>query len=162
MEMASFSSLSYVDIPAYARRLDDTGSPSGSPVLEKEQPRTLPQIVTALPHSDSSSAAVASPRVAEDPASPRQSAFNIPALLLSSALPSGPVQSDPRGQGKLLSTKDPLSIPITTANFRRFVAKVGPVFWLQDRVEEVVTWKKGWKVTCAWMAAYAFLCEHLR
>jgi hypothetical protein len=60
-----------------------------------------------------------------------------------------------------MSTKDPLSLPTTTTNFRRFVGKCGPVFWFQDRVEEIFTWKKGWKVTTAWMAAYSFLCAHL-
>ncbi|KAF8677887.1 hypothetical protein AX14_004745 [Amanita brunnescens Koide BX004] len=57
-----------------------------------------------------------------------------------------------------MSTKDPLSVPILTVNFRRFVSCVGPVFWLQDRIEEIVVWKKGWKVTCAWLCAYGFFC----
>jgi len=59
---------------------------------------------------------------------------------------------------KLLSTRDPLSIPITTVNFRRFVSKSGPVFWLQDRLEEVVMWRKGNRYTAVWMGVYAFLC----
>lgn len=58
-----------------------------------------------------------------------------------------------------MSTKDPLSIPIMTVNFKRFTSKVGPVYWMQDRIEEILTWKKGWKVTAVWMSAYAFLCE---
>ncbi|PFH47925.1 hypothetical protein AMATHDRAFT_6307 [Amanita thiersii Skay4041] len=58
----------------------------------------------------------------------------------------------------LLSTKDPLSVPIMSANFRRFVSCVGPVFWLQDRIEEIVMWRKGWRVTGTWMATYAFFC----
>ena len=60
-----------------------------------------------------------------------------------------------------MSTKDPLSVPILTVNFRRFVSCVGPVFWLQDRIEEIVVWKKGWKVTCAWLCAYGFFCTFL-
>lgn len=59
----------------------------------------------------------------------------------------------------LLSSKDPLSLPIMTNNFKRFVAKVGPVFWFQDRVEEILFWKRGWKHTTTWMALYAFLCK---
>ncbi|KIJ17533.1 hypothetical protein PAXINDRAFT_179567, partial [Paxillus involutus ATCC 200175] len=58
----------------------------------------------------------------------------------------------------LLSTRDSLSLPIMTSNFRRFIAKIGPVFWLQDRIEEIVLWKKGWRRTTVWLAAYAFLC----
>ncbi|KIJ58392.1 hypothetical protein HYDPIDRAFT_34227 [Hydnomerulius pinastri MD-312] len=54
----------------------------------------------------------------------------------------------------LLSTRDPLSLPIMTSDFRCFVAQVGDVFWLQDRVEEVMLWKKGWKRTTAWLAVY--------
>ena len=57
-----------------------------------------------------------------------------------------------------MSTRDPLSIPITTVNFRRFVSKSGPVFWLQDRVEEVVMWRRGNRYTAVWMGVYAFLC----
>lgn len=84
-------------------------------------------------------------------------------MLLSSALqlpanaPAAPRMHGGKGV-KLLSTRDPLSIPITTTNFRRFVAKSGPIFWLQDRVEEIVLWRKSWKYTLVWMAAYAFIC----
>jgi hypothetical protein len=35
---------------------------------------------------------------------------------------------------------------------------VGPVFWLQDRVEEVVLWKRGASWTTIWMAGYTLLC----
>lgn len=38
------------------------------------------------------------------------------------------------------------------------MARVGPVFWLQDRVEEVLMWRCGWKYTGIWIAGYAFLC----
>jgi len=88
--------------------------------------------------------------------------MNLSQMLLSSALPVPAGMSSPRskttGAPKLLSTKDPLSLPITTANFKKFVAKSGPVFWLQDRIEEIITWKLGWKYTSVWMAVYAFLC----
>jgi hypothetical protein len=36
------------------------------------------------------------------------------------------------------------------------------VFWLQDRVEEIITWRKDWKVTVLWMAIYSFLCYYPR
>lgn len=60
----------------------------------------------------------------------------------------------------LLSNRDPLSIQITSVNFKRFVERVGPVFWLQDRIEEILLWRRGWKVTGAWLAAYGLLCSH--
>ncbi|PPQ99656.1 hypothetical protein CVT26_009190 [Gymnopilus dilepis] len=62
----------------------------------------------------------------------------------------------------LLSSRDPLSLPIMSTNFKRFVSIVGPVFWLQDRVEEVLLWKRGWMRTGVWMAAYALLCFYPR
>jgi hypothetical protein len=85
---------------------------------------------------------------------------NLPDLLLSSTLqiPTNVSSENPRNVSQLLSTRDPLSVPTTTVNFRRFISRVGPVFWLQDRIEEIVTWKKGWKVTAMWMIAYSFLC----
>lgn len=143
------ATLEYVEVPAYATRLQ-AKRPTPGPL------RPEPKIVTSLPQpppdSPSSSA----------PLSPSKLVFsNIPAMLLSSTLqiPSNPVV-DARGGGvKLMSTKDPLSIPIMTVNFKRFTSKVGPVYWMQDRIEEILTWKKGWKVTAVWMSAYAFLCE---
>ena len=93
---------------------------------------------------------------------PTRSVFgNLPSLLLTSPLqiPTNPFNENPRNVSQLLSTRDPLSIPITTVNFRRFIGKIGPLFWLQDRIEEIVTWRKGWKVTVMWMIAYSFLCE---
>ncbi|KIJ59664.1 hypothetical protein HYDPIDRAFT_33002 [Hydnomerulius pinastri MD-312] len=112
--------------------------------------------------------------------SPTKSALSlVPQLLLSSSLPTSastpsatPSTSttpsatttftsttNPRAPPhSLLSTRDPLSLPIMTSNFRRFVAKIGPVFWLQDRVEEVILWKKGWRRTTVWLAVYGFLC----
>ena len=56
------------------------------------------------------------------------------------------------------NTREPLSITTTTINFKRFIVKSGLVFWFLDQVEEVVMWRKGWKVTGVWMASYAFLC----
>jgi hypothetical protein len=160
-------SLNYVNIPAHARRLH--GSADGPSSVASTAPKALPRITTALPHPELApsypypiGSALAA---AGDPATPSKAAsFNLPAMLLSSALPNMPTQSDPRsgaaaGAPRLLSTRDPLSIPITTQNFRRFVSKIGPVFWLQDRVEEVMMWRKGWKVTLVWMAVYSFLCE---
>ncbi|KAF8125165.1 hypothetical protein EV363DRAFT_682104 [Boletus edulis] len=90
-------------------------------------------------------------------------------MLLSASIPTPPLPSsiiasaiatpNPRlASHSLVSTRDPLSVPIMTANFRRFVSRVGPVFWLQDRIEEIVLWKKGWKRTTVFLAAYGFFC----
>lgn len=145
--------LDYVSVPSYASPLR-AGSPTSS--------RPAPRLTTALPHprADDNTSTPTSAH-ASSPALASPGGLNLPALLLSSALPAGTTTTaHPRkaGGAKLLSAKDALSIPITTVNFRRFVSKCGPVFWVQDRVEEVVMWRRGWKLTAVWAAAYAFLC----
>ena len=137
----------------------------------------IPACATVVPpdvknHSDAKVHASLPPpsQSADDPPSPSsaqgntptRSVFgNLPSLLLTSSLqiPTNVSNENPRNVSQLLSTRDPLSIPITTVNFRRFIGKIGPIFWLQDRIEEIVTWRKGWKVTVMWMIAYGFLCE---
>ena len=139
--------MDYVDIPSVANRL----SPKDG------RPIQLPlHIQTSVKPIDPS----ASPT---EPATAKTMLGNLPAMLLASTagIPTSGNLSGQRDSGALISTRDPLSIPITTANFRRFVSKVGPIFWLQDRIEEILMWKKGWKVTTAWMAVYAFFCQSL-
>ncbi|KAK1224884.1 hypothetical protein PQX77_012196 [Marasmius sp. AFHP31] len=60
----------------------------------------------------------------------------------------------------LLSNKDPLSIPIMSVNFKEFIQRVGPVFWLQDRIEEIVCWRRGWKMTC-YFPKLIFVLPHI-
>ena len=104
---------------------------------------------------------------------------NVSDLLLSSLLPpglpklpssttasSGPGLSPGAGakDGKglarpreLSTVREGLRLDVMSNNFRRFVTKVGPVFWLQDRVEEVLFWRKPtW--TWAWLMAWAAIC----
>ncbi|CDO69912.1 hypothetical protein BN946_scf184884.g71 [Trametes cinnabarina] len=150
------ATLDYVDVPACAIR------------LRSDQPNKdiypASKVVTFLPRPDHSPVRSTSSPIVQ-PTSPSKTGANITSMLLSSALqmptnaPSTPRMHDAKkGALRLLSTRDPLSIPITTVNFRRFVAKSGPIFWLQDRVEEIVLWKRSWKYTLVWMAGYAFLC----
>ncbi|OJA15820.1 hypothetical protein AZE42_04034 [Rhizopogon vesiculosus] len=140
------STFDYVNIPGDVIRLQST--PTDNPV------RPSTKISTSLP----------SPPPSPDAPTTSSTIFNptksLSTFLLSTSLPASiPTSANPRKSSTaLLSTRDPLSIPITTVNFRRFVARVGPVFWLQDRVEEVLMWKRGWKVTAVWIAVYAFLC----
>ena len=140
------STFDYVDIPPDVIRLQSP--PATNPV------RPFTKISTSLPPQSPS----------PDAPSPTTSTFNptksLSSILLNTSFPvSIPTSPCPRKSNMtLLSTRDPLSIPITTVNFRRFVARVGPVFWLQDRVEEVLMWKRGWKVTAVWISVYAFLC----
>ncbi|KAG2344391.1 hypothetical protein BDR05DRAFT_961741 [Suillus weaverae] len=140
------STFDYVEIPPDAIRLQS--SPASNPV------RPLTRISTSLPSCSPIPAAAAA---ASTTFSPTKS---LSALLLNTSFPTSiPTSASPRKSSTaLLSTRDPLSIPITTVNFRRFVARVGPVFWLQDRVEEVLMWRCGWKYTGVWIASYAFLC----
>ncbi|KAF9525859.1 hypothetical protein CPB83DRAFT_858754 [Crepidotus variabilis] len=173
--MATFE---YIEIPAGATRL------RAVPKDERSQPhqemRPAPKISTSLPNPSPPS----SPNSLKRRASLLSSGVNsvtsptlgvFPQLLLSAALPpmtptapsGGSTSMNPRRKLEpdkplLLSSKDPLSLPIMTNNFKRFIMVVGPVFWLQDRVEEIVMWKRGWLWTSIWMAAYSLLCFYPR
>jgi hypothetical protein len=140
------STFDYVDIPPDVIRLQSP--PTSNPV------RPFTKISTPFPSPSPSPDALPT---ASTTFSPTKS---LSTLLLSTSLPTSiPTYATPRKSSTtLLSTRDPLSIQITTVNFSRFIARVGPVFWLQDRVEEVLMWKRGWKVTAVWISAYAFLC----
>ncbi|KIR57648.1 hypothetical protein I314_06543 [Cryptococcus bacillisporus CA1873] len=90
---------------------------------------------------------------------------NVSDMLLSSLLPpnlpklpSGGVRGiDGGGPRQLTTQREALSVPLLSNNFRRFVTRVGPVFWLQDRIEEVLYWRKPvW--TWAWILTWAFIC----
>jgi hypothetical protein len=140
------ATLEYVDIPACATLLPSDVKHRADIKVQTSFPPTSNTVAT------------------DDQASPttaqvtRAVIGNIPSLLLAS-IPTNSSAENPRNVVQLMSTRDPLSVPITTINFRRFISRIGPVFWLQDRVEEIITWRKGWKVTVLWMAIYSFLCQ---
>ncbi|KAF9000350.1 hypothetical protein BDZ89DRAFT_1170371 [Hymenopellis radicata] len=144
-----------VEIPPCATRL---------PRKSDKAKRPSPKIRTSLPLPEPS--IDGKPPPVNAPMSPTKSAaLNLLPNLLMSSVPSGTPEYHwfhrrPKKADKvpLMSAKDPLSIPVMSVNFRRFVSKIGAVFWMQDRVEEIVMWRRGWKVTTTWMAAYAFLC----
>jgi hypothetical protein len=140
----------YVDIPACAAVV----SPEAN-----NRPDT--KVHTSPPPTSHATDDSVSPS-AQGNNTPTRTVFkNLPGLLLTSTLqiPSNPFNENPRNVPQLLSTRDPLSVPTITVNFRRFVSRVGPLFWLQDKIEEIVTWRKGWKVTVMWMIAYSFFCQ---
>lgn len=137
--------MDYVQIPSFASRIDS------------QLPNAPAKVETKPPQSDHLS--VTPQSSSREPPTPKQP-FNIASAILASgiAIPS-PSPRNPRKKTGLLSSKEPLSLPTTTNNFRRFALRSGPIFWLQDRVEEIVMWKKSYKVTAAWMCTYAFLCK---
>ncbi|KAF5348576.1 hypothetical protein D9756_009653 [Leucocoprinus leucothites] len=157
------ATLDYIEVPSCATRLEDS---------DTIQPAH--KIVTTLPQPDPAESHNGRHQRSSSATSPTgfttsPMAF-IPQILMGS-IPTVPVTgpaapSPPTNPRKklepekvtLLSSRDPLSLPIMTNNFKRFVAKVGPVFWFQDRIEEIVFWKRGWRRTTSWMALYAFLC----
>ncbi|KAF9427319.1 hypothetical protein BGZ94_005125 [Podila epigama] len=51
----------------------------------------------------------------------------------------------------------PLTIQATTINFTRFVHKTTGLFWFQDRVEDIFTWKDPWNTTFV-LVLYCFVC----
>ncbi|KAG8936400.1 hypothetical protein FRC02_002624 [Tulasnella sp. 418] len=160
----------YVEIPPYASLIPEyeeteQSSLKLSPSSLGLSTKQLPLASSSLPASPSN--APLSPRqVPGTPSSTNGIFSNFSSMVVNQALASLPsplpAQSTQRRNAQLLSAKDPLSIPITSANFRRFIAKCGFVFWLQDRGEEIIMWRRGWKYTSAWMAVYAFLCYYPR
>ncbi|KAJ1307655.1 hypothetical protein OPQ81_001748 [Rhizoctonia solani] len=163
---------SYVTIPTNATVLPtksseaSEGCSSQAPSRENASPLSVRATMEAM-QLKSSAQSVTSPTSGAPQSPMRASSFSIPSILLAATtqtIPTGP--TSPRevleSNGKLLSNRDSLSIQITTANFRRFVSRSGPVFWFQDRVEEIILWKRGWPYTSAWGCAYAFLCIYPR
>ncbi|KAL5482477.1 hypothetical protein ACEPAI_9071 [Sanghuangporus weigelae] len=138
--------MDYVPIPSYAKLIDDKHSNSRAAKVATRPPK-------------SENATISPPSPATVPQSPTKQPFNIPSAILAAgiSIPS-PSPRTTRKAPQLLSTREPLSLPTTTTHFRRFAARSGPIFWVQDRTEEIIMWKKGWKVTTAWMMAYAFIC----
>ncbi|KAF9189576.1 hypothetical protein BGZ51_009471 [Haplosporangium sp. Z 767] len=51
----------------------------------------------------------------------------------------------------------PLTIQATTINFTRFVHKTTGLFWFQDRIEDIMTWKDPWNTTFV-LVLYCFVC----
>ncbi|KAF8650331.1 hypothetical protein AX16_005293 [Volvariella volvacea WC 439] len=157
--------MNYLEIPSSATQLRPARSTNGSTNGVRPAQKVYTSIPTSTPppspsrmRSDSSSSSLSSPTFSL-----------LPQMLFSTAIPAQPSGSstNPRKGGKskgpvLLTNRDPLSIPITTNNFKRFVARVGPIFWVQDRIEEIMFWRRGWRMTCSWMALYAFLCYYPR
>ena len=182
------ATLDYIDIPVGAMRLrgiPDTINGKMGQVNNDIRPAA--KIMTGLPNPSPPSSPTSSKRrgslsstsSALSPSSPAIS--HLPQLLLSSSLPpsslnpaspsssnatpiTGPSATPQSSRKKnhsftLLSSRDPISIPLMTTNFKRFVSVIGPVFWLQDRIEEILLWKRGWLRTTVWMTSYAFLCS---
>lgn len=138
----------YVDIPACAAVV---------PPEANNRPDT--NVHTSPPPASHATDDPVSPSSAQANTPTRTVFKNLPGLLLTSLpIAIDVFNGNPRNVSQLLSTRDPLSVHTTTVNFRRFVSRVGPLFWLQDRIEEIVTWK-GWKGTVMWMIAYSFLCQ---
>ncbi|GAA5820904.1 hypothetical protein JCM3770_004860 [Rhodotorula araucariae] len=71
-------------------------------------------------------------------------------LLVGAVLKAG-------GPSTVQGSKEALSLGSTTANFRRFVQKSGPIFVAQDAVEAVLRWEDPAK-TVFFAAAWAMLC----
>lgn len=129
--------------------------------LQGKKTHNKPKLVMSIPKPTIPGEATSSPTTAQS-SSPTRQTLGISNLLLSSTLhlPNSPPISLRDGV-PMLSTREPLSLQATTVNFRRFVSRSGAIFWLQDRIEEVLMWRKGGKVTLTWMAIYAFFCSLL-
>ena len=160
--------LDYIDIPVGATRLRSLSNSSNN--AKSHDIRPAPKITTSIPNPSpppsptsmkrrpsilsSTAASLASPSLSLFPQF-MLSAWLPPLSPNSSATPPPPASNSNHSH---LSSRDPLSLPIISTNFKRFASIVGPVLWLQDRVEEIILWKTGPARTLIWMAAYSFIC----
>ncbi|EGG00369.1 uncharacterized protein MELLADRAFT_111926 [Melampsora larici-populina 98AG31] len=76
---------------------------------------------------------------------------------LNATSQSHPTQSSPNQASINSNDKESLSLQTTTTNFKNFVSKSGPIFWFQDRVEDILTWKDALRTTF-WACLWAWLC----
>ncbi|KAG0196967.1 hypothetical protein BGX28_009524 [Mortierella sp. GBA30] len=78
---------------------------------------------------------------------------------LENAIISAAIRMSLPGDISALPKNDhpPLTIQATTINFTRFVHKTTAVFWFQDRVEDIFTWKDPWNTTFV-LVLYCFVC----
>ncbi|KAI9464913.1 integral peroxisomal membrane peroxin-domain-containing protein [Lactarius psammicola] len=136
----------YVDIPTCAILLPDVNH------------HTDIKVQTSFPSTSHAAATddPTSPSTVQGNSATRTVFGNLPSLLLASSLqiPTNQSTENPRNVSQLMSTRDPLSVPITTVNFRRFISRI--------ESKRIITWRKGWKVTVLWMAIYSFLCYYPR
>ncbi|KAI1318366.1 hypothetical protein EDD11_006704 [Mortierella claussenii] len=81
------------------------------------------------------------------------------ASFLEDAIISAAIRMSLPGDISALPKNDhpPLTIQATTINFTRFVHKTTALFWFQDRVEDVLTWKDPWN-TALVLVLYCFVC----
>ncbi|EGG12104.1 uncharacterized protein MELLADRAFT_59314 [Melampsora larici-populina 98AG31] len=80
---------------------------------------------------------------------------------LNAASQSHPNQSSPNQASISSNDKESLSLQTTTINFKNFVSKSDPIFWFQDRVEDILTWKDALRTTfwaCLWAWLRLSLC----
>ncbi len=81
---------------------------------------------------------------------------------LEDAIISAAIRMSLPGDVSALPKNDhpPLTIQATTINFTRFVHKTTGLFWFQDRVEDILTWKDPWN-TAFVLVLYCFVCRSL-
>ncbi|KAG0089929.1 hypothetical protein BGZ93_009585 [Podila epicladia] len=91
----------------------------------------------------------------ETPASPAAGRTSF----LEDAIISAAIRMSLPGDVSALPKNDhpPLTIQATTINFTRFVHKTTGLFWFQDRIEDIMTWKDPWNTTFV-LVLYCFVC----
>nr|XP_018265564.1 uncharacterized protein I303_01934 [Kwoniella dejecticola CBS 10117]OBR87722.1 hypothetical protein I303_01934 [Kwoniella dejecticola CBS 10117] len=163
--------------PHLLSQIPTSATPIPAPSEQSKAQAQSKKESTALPNfpptsSSSNNASTVNPKKAGGGITKSMSlSTNVSDLLLSTLLPAnlpklppsaiGP-SSAKKGAGinmprELSTQREGLSLPLVSNNFRRFMTRVGPIFWLQDRIEEVLFWRKPiW--TWAWMMLWTFIC----
>jgi hypothetical protein len=169
------SMLSYIHVPQAAQRI-----PGPTPSSYAARIASFPPTATAAAAGtakDATAANINQSATQKGKATVKDGSYlsnSVSDLLLSSILPSSIPNKAPQpathqtagGSRKitfdkprpLTSQREPLSLQLMTNNFRRFVARIGPVFWVQDRIEEIMYWRKPvWTLT--WIVGWGLICE---
>ncbi|KAF9506877.1 hypothetical protein BS47DRAFT_1352363 [Hydnum rufescens UP504] len=154
----------YIPVPPYATLLPSEGSGIGEGKLP-------PAILVSggsrldLPGGGSKLVGTEASSSTQTPKPSFSNSFSFPNIFMPSPIQSHPGNPNPAPPGAssgaaasnnaLLIMRDPLALQLTTANFRRFSSRAGPILWVVERVEEVLLWRKGWKYTATFISAYA-------
>ncbi|KAG0006195.1 hypothetical protein BGZ65_009077 [Modicella reniformis] len=133
---------------------------SSSQPLQSLVERPLRQPRTPASEQDSEVATAQNPqgRGLASSSSPPSSPVAGRASFLENAIISAAIRMTLPSDISALPKNDhpPLTIQATTINFTRFVHKTTAVFWFQDQIEDIFTWKDPWNTTFV-LVLYCFV-----
>ncbi|KAG0224595.1 hypothetical protein BGW42_004986 [Actinomortierella wolfii] len=142
---------------------DSTAGSIPAAVVSSAQPlQTVPNRSTTASLTINTSASTASEEksttVAQEPEQKKEQQKEASLGFLEDAIISAAIRMSFPGDLSSMPKNDhpPLTIQTTTINFTRFVHRTTGLFWFQDRVEDIFTWKDPWN-TMFVLVLYCFI-----